>query len=197
MESRPVWLLAAEVWIVRSLFGVVFRYDRIVARGIHHRLGSCGRRRRSSARHGHRHWHLLMLLLVLLWIGLLRVATSGGVVARHWLRHGLWHRVDSRSGGVLLHDDPGRCGRTRVVDMNRVRTYVVLGRCDYNRGGYHGTLVTSSLAAHPAQRKEHKQHEKYDDRNEDVHDGAALVDCSAELTTEEEPTKPSTYLRIQ
>lgn len=181
MVSRPVWLLSAVVWIVRCLFGVVFRYDRIVARRIHHRLGSCSRRR-SSARHGHRHWHLLVLLMLLLgWIVLLRVAARSGVEAWHGLRHGLWHRVDSRSGGVLLQDDPGRCGRIRAVDMNRIRTYVVLGGCDHNRGGYHGTLVPSSLAAHPAQREEHKQHEKYDDRNEDVHDGAVQHLLTANL----------------
>lgn len=77
----------------------------------------------------------------------------------------------------MLHDDPGRCGRIRMVNMNRIRSYVVLGRCDDNRGGYHGTLVPSSLAAHPAQREEDKQDEKYYDRNEDIHDVAALVDC--------------------
>lgn len=80
----------------------------------------------------------------------------------------------------MLHDDSaGRwwCGRSRVVNMNRIRSDVVLGGCDHDRGGYHGTLVPSSLAAHPAQREEDKQHEEYYDRNEDIHDVAALVDC--------------------
>lgn len=69
----------------------------------------------------------------------------------------------------MLHDDSaGRC-RIRIVNINRIRTYVVLGGCDNNRSSYYGTLVPPSLAAHPAQGEEDKQHEKYYDRNEDVH----------------------------
>lgn len=171
-------LLSGKVWIVRCLFGVVFRYDRIVAGRVHHGLSMD--RRSGSCWHGHRHRHLLQgLILVLGWIRLRRVATGCGVVTWHRLRHArrprLVHRVDSRSGGVLLHYDPSRSrswgwhpGRIRA-HVHWIRSYVVLGGCDHYRCGNDGTLVSPSLAAHPAQREEHKQNEKYDDRNEDIH----------------------------
>lgn len=172
-------LLSGKVGIVRRLFGVVFRYDRIVAGRVHRGLSVDSVERRSRAWHGHRHWHLLHgLVLRLGWIRLRRVANSGcRVVAghglRHRLRHGLraWllHRINPGSGAVLLHDHTGWGRRRTGVNVHRIRTYVVLGGCDHHRSGNHGTLVSPSPTAHPAQREEHKQNEKDDDRNEDIH----------------------------
>lgn len=176
-------LLPGKVWIVRCLFGVVLRYDRIVAGRIHHGLcvgGMLGRWSRSS-RHGHWHRHLLQVLSLLLGrIRLRGIATGGRVIPwhGHGLRHCLgWprlvHRVDSRTGGVLLHDDPSlsRSRRPRRIctDVHRIGSDVVLGRCDHYWGSNHSTLVSPSPTAHPAQREEHKQDEKYNDRNEDIH----------------------------
>lgn len=149
--------LSGIVRIVRCLFGVAFRYDRIVARWIHSGLSM---QRRSSAGHGHRHWHLLHgLRLLLRGIRLRRVSTGSGVVAWHRLGHALryrrsrlMHRVHSGPGAVLLHYDPTRSPGSRTgVHVHRIGTYVVLRGCDHYRGCNHCSLVSPSPAAHPAQ----------------------------------------------
>lgn len=131
----------------------------------------------SRSWHWHRHRHLLQRLNLLLGrIMLRRITTGRGIVARHWLWHNLWscmllHRIDRRAGAVLLHDHPSRtrCPGCACVHVYRVGSNVVLGGCDYYRGSNHGTLVSPSPTAHSAQREEHEQNEKDDNRNEDIH----------------------------
>lgn len=160
-------LLSGVVGIEGGLPDIALGNDLIVTGWVHRRLG---RHRWGRSGHGHRHRHLRMLrvrqLRLLGWI-----ARSCRIVARHRLRHRLWHRIHSRSRSVLLHDHPLLAGRQRRCHRlrHRIRSYVVLGGRDNDRCGNDGTCVATPLAAHAAQREEHKQYEADHNRNEDVH----------------------------